>query len=317
MSANGRVSAVIGCGYWGPNIIRSLDILTDLRYVVDLDIDKANMAASKTNGASASTSIDTVLADSAVEMVAVVTPPHSHREIFEKIITSDKHVFVEKPLAVSVADARAMADLALEYPYSVCCVGHTFLFVPEIVQMRQLISDGLIGRLQTLMTYRLSFGKYQNAGVALDLFPHDVSILGYITDRIPRGEKYLAASIGGIDACGAALFSFEESAVQAVAVGSWGHTDKTRKVIAIGDLGTLEFDMSEPYFLKYWKGRDITKNNPGVFEKIEVADHAEAIFSEIRYWLNLINRPNQGNKISLEHGYEVVRAIGELNEEGF
>ena len=307
---NKHVSAVIGCGYWGPNIARNLDLITDLKYVYDKDYDRAVDISSDLNSAIPADSLEDILEDDEVDMVAIVTPPSTHKELLEKSLFANKHVFVEKPLAHTVEDAKYMADLAVDFPYSTCCVGHTFLFVPEVVELKRLIKAGKIGEVQSINIYRMNFGKYQSCGVFSDLLPHDVSIMNFLIDSVAKPDQRLGLMYYGIPAIGASVFSFSNNKAKGIAFSSWLHTEKTRKITVVGTQGTLEFDMNEPHFLRYWDGRDISVNNPGTYVKLEVKDHSEALYNELRHWIYLIDHPGDSNIISFEHGLDVVRAIG-------
>lgn len=308
-------TAVIGCGYWGPNIIRNLYGISNLKYVVDIDLDRARNARAKFNGVIPTNNIEVVLNDLEVEAIAIVTPPNTHMELTEKVLNSQKHVFVEKPLAHNLEDAEKMVELASNFPYSCCCVGHVFLFAPEVIKLKSLIDKGTIGKIRHINTYRFNFGKYQRSGIELDLLPHDISIMSFLTGRTPLGISKVCCNIDGFNSVASALFSFTDSDIQAMANISWEHTERVRKVTVIGESGTLEYDMSVPHFIKYFENRRIESNETGNLKFIEVEDHSEPLLSELQYWFDLMDKPNlKNNKISFEHGLNVVKAIHSIME---
>ena len=309
-----HTAAVIGCGYWGPNIARNLVDFANLKYVVDKNLELASEVAEKYEGVQAIGDVQVALDDEEVDMIAIVTPPSTHAELTERALAANKHVFVEKPLAHSEKDAMRMLNVALEYPYAVCCVGHTFLFVPEIIKMRELIKNGLIGNIDLISVSRLNFGKYQECGVAMDLLPHDISIMEFLLDRESYPLGMSTAELGGISVVGSATFGFKGSSARGAAAMSWVHTDKTRKLIVTGSRGVLEFDMSMPHFVKHYVGRDVRVNRSGDLRLIEIDDHSEALASEMKYWISLINNPGSKNKISFTRGYSVVKTIEGLRD---
>ena len=135
--------AVVGYGYWGPNLVRNLRELGDaeLAAVCDLRPDALAAVERRYPGVFATTDLDEVLADETIDGVVVATPVSTHREIAEAALLAGKHAFVEKPLADSSADAMALVRLA-EQRGLVLMPGHTFLYSPPVNKVRELIQAG-------------------------------------------------------------------------------------------------------------------------------------------------------------------------------
>jgi predicted dehydrogenase len=171
--------AVIGLGYWGPNIVRVLHDHTFATVPVVCDATPAARAAIATRYPSLRVvaSIDEVLEDETIDAVAIATPISSHFQLSEAALSAGKHVFVEKPLGASVEEAEQLIALARSRGL-VLMPGHTFLYSPPVMKIKDLISAGEIGEIYFISTSRVNLGLHQaDASVVWDLGPHDFSIL--------------------------------------------------------------------------------------------------------------------------------------------
>ena len=179
--------AVVGVGYWGPNIVRNLIELpgAEVAAVCDRSQDQLDRITSRYPFLRTTTSFEDILDDESIDAVAIVTPVSTHYPLAEAALESGKHVFVEKPLAGSAADARALASLAEENEL-VLMPGHTFLYSPPVNLVHDMISSGELGDIYFISTSRVNLGLHQkDVSVAWDLAPHDFSILRYWLDEIP------------------------------------------------------------------------------------------------------------------------------------
>ena len=179
--------AVVGVGYWGPNIVRNLIELpgAEVAAVCDRSQDQLDRITSRYPFLRTTTSFEDILDDESIDAVAIVTPVSTHYPLAEAALESGKHVFVEKPLAGSAADARALASLAEESEL-VLMPGHTFLYSPPVNLVHDMISSGELGDIYFISTSRVNLGLHQkDVSVAWDLAPHDFSILRYWLDEIP------------------------------------------------------------------------------------------------------------------------------------
>lgn len=237
--------ALIGFGYWGPNLARNLQALAGARwrYLVELSPDRRERAARQHPQVQVTEDLDKVLSDDDVRAVVVATPAATHASLVGRLLESGRHVLVEKPLALSTADAIDMARLADER-HRVLMVGHTFEFVPAVRRMKQLIDDGEIGDLLYLHSQRLNLGRIQSDINAFwSIGPHDVSIANFLVGRSPQWVR----------AGGARYLHTDVEDVMFVTVGypgdvlahmhvSWLDPSKTRRTTVVGSRRMLVYD---------------------------------------------------------------------------
>ena len=172
--------AVVGYGYWGPNIVRNVMDRPELALwgLCEMDPERVAKFSDRYPGVHTTASFDEVLADPSVDAVSIATPPRTHFPLVRQALEAGKHVLVEKPLATNSVDAEALVDLA-ERKGLVLMPGHTFLYSPAVNKVRELIDSGELGELYFITSSRMNLGIYQPDGVVNDLAPHDLSILLY------------------------------------------------------------------------------------------------------------------------------------------
>ncbi len=195
-------AAVVGCGYWGPNLARNLEERPEFDLEFLCDRDPAQRAAFTRRFPHVRTSPDLgeVLDDPAVEAILIATPPQSHYALAKAALEAGKHVLVEKPLATNVADARELAELA-DIGALVLMPGHTFIYSPAVNAVRDLIRRGDLGDIHFVTSSRMNLGKYQADGVVCDLAPHDLSILLYWLEQSDRRGRRRRAAACSSTAC--------------------------------------------------------------------------------------------------------------------
>lgn len=192
--------AVVGAGYWGPNLVRNFVASADweLRWVCDLDEERARRVAGR-GGASATTSLEQVLADPVVVAVAVATPASTHAEVALACLDTGRHVLIEKPLAATVAEAEKLVAAAADRDLVLMC-DHTYCYTPAVQRIRQLVADGVLGDIQYVDSVRINLGLIQaDIDVFWDLAPHDLSILDFI---LPPERQPTAVAAHGADPIG-------------------------------------------------------------------------------------------------------------------
>jgi len=170
--------AVVGAGYWGPNLIRNFNEApgADIVAVADLSQERLAPIRKRYPAIHLTTDHREILADGTVDAVAFATPIHTHRALCEEALAAGKHVMVEKPLAGTVADAEAMVRAA-ERAGRTLMVGHTFVYNPAVTAVREIIERGDLGTIQYIDSQRVNLGLHQfDFNVLWDLGPHDVSI---------------------------------------------------------------------------------------------------------------------------------------------
>ena len=170
--------AVVGYGYWGPNLVRNVIERPEFQLagLCELDPMRARAFQVKAPGVMVWDDLDTMLALPEIDAVIVATPPRTHHAIVRAALDAGKHVLVEKPLATTAADAGELVDLA-DARDLVLMPGHTFVYSPAVNKVRDLIRDDVVGEVYFVTSSRMNLGKYQADGVICDLAPHDLSIL--------------------------------------------------------------------------------------------------------------------------------------------
>ena len=185
----GRVRiAVVGLGYWGPNLVRNLHELPEADVALVCDTRREAVAGTTLRypSVSGTTRFTRVLNDASIEAVVIATPVGTHYELAAAALEAGKHVFVEKPLAASSAEAMELVRLAVANE-RVLMPGHTFLYSAPVRMVRSLIEAGELGEIYFVSTSRVNLGLHQkDVSVVWDLGPHDVSILRYWLDESPK-----------------------------------------------------------------------------------------------------------------------------------
>jgi predicted dehydrogenase len=176
--------AVVGYGYWGPNLVRNVIERPELALwgLCELSEQRTAKFSNRYAGVRTSPSLDEVLDDPDVDAVSIATPPRTHHALVKRALEAGKHVLVEKPLATSVADAEELVELA-ERNGLVLMPGHTFIYSPAVNKVRELINNDSLGEVYFVTSSRMNLGNYQPDGVVCDLAPHDLSILLHWLDR--------------------------------------------------------------------------------------------------------------------------------------
>lgn len=187
---------VVGLGYWGPNIARNVFASEDasLAWVCDLRPSALEAFARRYPGVQTTTSFETMLADPDLDAVAITTPVSTHHALALAGLEAGKHVFVEKPMARSSAEAQDLISAAEERGL-VLMPGHTFLYSPPVVKIKELIDCGALGEIYFVSMSRVNLGLHQSdVSVVWDLGPHDFSILRYWLEGIPTEMSAMTRS---------------------------------------------------------------------------------------------------------------------------
>ncbi len=185
--------AVVGLGYWGPNLVRNLHEVREAEVVWACDLREAALAAlaRRYPAVPRTTSFGEVLEDRNVEAVVLATPVSTHFELALAALKAGKHVLVEKPLAASSRQALTLLDAAAERDL-VLMPGHTFLYSPPVKMIRDILAAGELGDIYFISMSRVNLGIHQpDVSVVWDLGPHDFSILRYWLGELPdegRGD---------------------------------------------------------------------------------------------------------------------------------
>lgn len=193
--------AVVGTGYWGPNLARNIALSdsTELKWICDLDTDRAARVARHFGDVGITAELDDVLDDPSVDGVVVATPVATHTGLATACIEAGKHVLVEKPLASSVEEGTELVGLASSEG-RVLMTDHTFCYTSVVMKIRELVRAGEVGDLLYFDSVRVNLGLVQSdVDVFWDLAPHDLSILDFI---LPDGVRPVSVSASGADPMG-------------------------------------------------------------------------------------------------------------------
>jgi predicted dehydrogenase len=248
MSAEHKV-AVIGCGYWGPNLVRNFSALSNCRVVRVCDGDEGRLRHMKSLYPDVDTDTDAarVLEDAEVEAVAVATPVRTHYDLARRCLEAGKHTFVEKPMAASVSECARLVSLARERGL-VLMVGHTFLYSSPVRAIKEIVDSGELGNLLYISSRRLNLGLYQkDINVAWDLAPHDISIVLHVLGEPPvsvacQGKSGIAE---GLEDVTNMTLTFG-SGVVAMIQSSWLDPNKIREITFVGSRKMLVYDDVAP-----------------------------------------------------------------------
>lgn len=235
--------AVIGCGYWGKNLVRNFSELGALGAIVDADEANAQNLSKTYNVKSLS--FEEVLADSEIDALVVAAPAEMHAQIAIKGFEAGKHVYVEKPIALSVEDAEAV-KLAGEKAGKALMVGHLLQYHPAFEKLLSMVRAGELGKLNYAYSNRLSLGKFRvEENVLWSFAPHDVSMLLALFGEEPTkvsttGGAFVTPGIE--DEC---RMNMEfPSGGRAHVFASWLHPFKEQKLVVVGDKAMAVFEDS-------------------------------------------------------------------------
>ncbi len=272
--------AVVGAGYWGPNLIRNFRASQrwDLRAVCDLDTARAEAVLGARSGVDVTADLAEVLARDDVHAVAIATPARTHPAIALAALEAGKHVLVEKPLADNVEHGRQMVATAREQGL-VLMADHTYCYTPAVLKIRELVEAGELGDILFVDSVRINLGLVQpDVDVFWDLAPHDLSILDFV---LPGGLRPTGVAAHGADPLGAGkscvgylTLPLPGGAMAHVHV-NWLSPTKIRQMVIAGTKRTLVWDDLNPQqrVSVYDRGVDLTQ------QAIDTSDRAASTIS--------------------------------------
>jgi predicted dehydrogenase len=241
--------AVIGCGYWGPNLLRNFHSFdgTCVAAACDADPGRLRRVGVICPGVHTTTSFEEVLECDDVDAVAIATPVRTHARLARAALEAGKHVLVEKPLADSVADAEKLTRLADERNL-VLMVDHTFVYSQPVQRIKQLIDSGELGRIYYIDSVRINLGLIQNdINVLWDLAPHDLSIVDYLLGRTPHSVSAIGSchTGSGLEDVAYLNLDFGDELIASFHV-NWLSPVKIRHMIIGGSRKSLVYDHLNP-----------------------------------------------------------------------
>lgn len=290
--------AQVGCGYWGKNLARNFAQLGALHAVVD-DNPATAAAMAAEHGALAMT-FGSVLEDSNIQAVSLATPAPQHAQMALAALNAGKHVFVEKPLALEVEEARQLVDAA-QRTGQILMVGHLLQYHPIFIALCEIVKNGELGNLRHIYSNRLSFGKIRvEENVLWSFAPHDVSMVLALAGEMPHDVKAEGSSFVTQNVADNAICHLHfPSGITAHINVSWMHPFKEHRLVVVGDKAMAAFEDSQPDWSKrlaiYRNHVDHAGAFPlavkGSVEFVEVAS-AEPLKEECGHFLDCIQTGN-------------------------
>jgi predicted dehydrogenase len=247
--SHGLSIGVVGLGYWGPNLARNFSQLPGcgLGALCDLDPGRLEKMLPLYPGVAHYTGFEQMLAEAAIDAVAVATPVPHHFPVAKAALLAGKHVLVEKPLAASVAECEELIELAESRGLSLM-VGHTFLYSASIRMIKKIIDSGDLGEIRYINSQRLNLGLFQkDINVVWDLAPHDISIILHLLGRMPdfvncQGNAHITPGIEDVSNLSLSFKSGQFATIQS----SWLEPRKVRQMTIVGTRKMIVYDDIAP-----------------------------------------------------------------------
>jgi predicted dehydrogenase len=272
---------VTGLGYWGPNLVRVLSEMSgvELAYVCDLDVGRLEHFARRYPQAVATTRFEDLLEAPKLDAVLIATPVNTHYELAAKSLRAHKHTFVEKPLALSGAEAAQLTQLAKAESVALMC-GHTFLYSPPVREVKRLLATGELGDIHFISSSRVNLGLHQtNVSVIWDLGPHDFSILLYWLDERPDWIVAVGRDsiIKGIPDVAFMSMGFPSGLIANVEL-SWLAPSKLRRTAIVGSEKMVVYDDSSQEPIRIFNSGVVYKD-PETFGQYQLSYRTGDILS--------------------------------------
>jgi predicted dehydrogenase len=229
--------AVVGLGYWGPNLLRVLVEDGDLtvRWICDLDDERLARYSRRYPGIRTTSAVDDVLNDAEVDAVVIATPVFTHFDLCTRSLLAGKHTFVEKPLATSAALADELVRLARARKRVLMC-GHTFVYSPAVNAVKRMLDERVLGDVYFISSSRVNLGLHQrDVSVIWDLGPHDFSILLHWLGERPQSVRAMGRDsiVKGVVDVAFVTLRFPSGIVAQVEL-SWLSPSKLRRTVVVG-----------------------------------------------------------------------------------
>jgi predicted dehydrogenase len=309
-----------GLGYWGPNLARNFDDLAELAWICDLNADLLDRYSARYPDARTTGRFDDLLEDASVQAIVIATPVLTHADLARRALTAGKHVFVEKPPALSGAEADELVTLAEEQDL-VLLPGHLLLYHPAVAKLRELIDSGELGEILYIYGNRQNLGQIRKDENALwSLGVHDLSVILHLVGEDPsevwaRGESFIHEGVEDVVFC---YLRFPSGIVAHMHL-SWLDPHKMRKMTVVGRNKMAVFDDMEleRKVTVYDKGTEQRAESYGEWRTrtgdiyIPKIPNDEPLRLECRHFLSLV--AGDGDKLqAAREGAVVVRALEQL-----
>jgi predicted dehydrogenase len=236
---------VVGCGYWGPNLVRNFRSLPgcSLEMMCDISADRLKHLRSLYPEVKGEQNFEHMLNGSGLDAVVVATSVRMHFPMAKAALESGKHTMIEKPMAMSSAECEELIEIARKKGL-VLMVGHTFLYSPAVRKVKEILDRGDLGEIRYICARRLNLGLFQkDINVAWDLAPHDISIILYLLEEFPesvncRGSAHVTP---GVEDVTSMSLTFRKSR-SAIIHSSWLDPRKVREMTIVGSRRMVVYD---------------------------------------------------------------------------
>ena len=241
--------AILGFGYWGPNLVRNFNSVADckVKYVCDFREERLSLVNKQYQNIITTKDFDEVLNDTEVDAVIIATPVFTHFELAKKALLKGKNVLLEKPMTSTSKEAYELFELAQKVN-KLIMVDYTFLYTGAVQKMKQLIESGSIGNVKYFDSTRINLGLFQpDINVLWDLAPHDISILNYLIQETPYSVNATGVSHtnNGIENIAYLTVNYKSGFISHFNC-SWTSPVKIRTMLIGGDQKMMLFNDLEP-----------------------------------------------------------------------
>ena len=308
--------AVIGCGYWGKNLIRNYHRLGALKLICDKNEKALADFKAQYGGVETCIALADVLTRKDIAGVVISSPAETHFSIAREALLADKHVFVEKPLTLRGDEGEELIALAAER-HKILMVGHLLQYHPVFMRLKEMAASGDLGRINYIYSHRLNLGKIRREENILWSFaPHDISMILSLAEEEPEsvmttGGNYLHQKIADVT-----ITHLEfSSGLRAHVFVSWLHPFKDQKLVVVGDRKMAVFDDTQPWNDKlllyqheiHWKNHMPVPTRADA-ERVDIREE-EPLRQECRHFLECMNK----RSTPITDGHEGLRVLNILN----
>jgi len=320
--------AVVGCGYWGPNIIRNFFALPgcEVRAVCDSRPERLKYMGELHRGLKTVSDYEELVSDQGIDAIAIATPVQMHFDLARRSLEAGKHTFIEKPMASSSSECRRLNEIA-EKQQLTLMVGHTFVYNAAVRKIKEIIQDGEIGDLLYINARRLNLGLFQkDINVTWDLAPHDISIILYIIGQGPvavncNGRAHVASDVEDVTTMTLNFANGKMALIQS----SWLDPHKIREMKFVGSRKMVVYDDIEPLEkIKIYDKHVETPPHYDTFAEFQYAYHygdmhapyvkmTEPLRVECQHFIDCIRSKQKPDTSGLE-GMQVVQILEAASE---
>jgi len=307
--------AVIGCGYWGKNLVRNFYNLGTLHTICDSDRGKEIEIRKGYEGVGYTTDYKYIMRTGAIKAVVIASPAETHFRLVREALLNDKDVFVEKPLALKMGEAKELVGL-VEHKKRILMVDHILHYHPAIIKLKELIREDILGGLQYVYSNRLNIGKFRKEENILWSFaPHDISVILALIGRMPVGVKAFGEAYLQKDIYDTTLTTLTfNDRLKAHIFVSWLHPFKEQKLVVIGSRNMAVFDDQAaekltlyPHKVEWVSGMPIASKAP--HKTVPIAS-VEPLTEACRHFISCVEKRTE----PLTNGEEALRVLEILSD---